>query len=144
MRLWFNLLCRDIDAQFGFYRELLGLLEAMPSRSPIYRALETPAFQFGFNAEPAYALLGFDDRKPVAAMSPVVAYATFMVDTPADVDTAAVRAAALGGIAVKPPFATYYGQWQAVLQDPEGNVFRVACERLPQGVEPARLTVAAD
>lgn len=135
MKLWFNLLCRDIEAQFGFYRQLLGLPEAEQSRSPIYRALETSEFQFGFNAVRAYELLGFVDRKPEGEGAvPVVAYATFMVDAPDLVDAAALQATTLGGAAVKGPFATYYGQWQVVLQDPEGNVFRVACLGLPEGV----------
>ena len=55
MKLWFNLLCRDIEAQMRFYQALLGLPEAEASRSPIYRALETADLQFGFNAQAAYA-----------------------------------------------------------------------------------------
>ncbi|WP_404993952.1 VOC family protein [Cupriavidus pauculus] len=142
MKLWFNLLCRDIDAQFEFYRSLLDLPEAAQSRSPIYCALETADFQFGFNAAPAYALLGIGERQPAHdARLPVVAYATFMVDTPAGVDAAAAYVARSPGDVIKPPFATYYGQWQAVLQDPEGNVFRVACAALPAGVAPGSLSL---
>lgn len=141
MKLWFNLLCRDVEAQFAFYRHLLDLPEAEASRSPIYRALQTRDFQFGFNAAPAYDLLGLADRKPAPdTVSAVIAYATFMVDTPAAVDAAATAAVALSGKIVKAPFATYYGQWQTVLQDPEGNVFRVASETLPAGVEKASLS----
>lgn len=137
MKLWFHLLCRDIEAQCGFYGALLALPEAVASRSPIYRALEAPGFQFGFNAAPAYALLALEDRRPQAGAGapPVVAYPTLMLDTPHAVDAAARRATALGGRLRKGPYATYYGQWQAVLEDPEGNVFRVACIGLPDGVE---------
>ena len=35
MKLWFNLLCTDIEAQMQFYRALLGWPEAVASRSPI-------------------------------------------------------------------------------------------------------------
>ena len=35
MKLWFNLLCRDIEAQMRFYQALLGLPEAEASRSPM-------------------------------------------------------------------------------------------------------------
>lgn len=140
MKLWFNLLCRDIDAQFAFYRQMLDLPEAVQSRSAIYRALETPTFQLGFNAAAAYELLGMADRRPTPeCVSPVIAYATFMVETPARVDDAGRSVEALGGAVIKPAFATYYGQWQVVLQDPEGNVFRVACAALPVGATPARL-----
>jgi len=135
MKLWFNLLCRDIEAQMAFYRALLDLPEAVRSRSPIYRALETPDFQFGFNAWPAYALLQFPERAPQAGSTPpVTAYATLMLDGPAAVDAAAARAPALGGRVVKPPYPTYYGQWQCVLADPEDNLFRVAAHTLPEGV----------
>jgi len=127
MKLWFNLLCRDIDAQLAFYQRVLDLPEAAASRSPIYCALETPDFQFGFNAEPAYELLGLADRKPIdGTNAPTIAYATFMVEALARVDAAAALMTSLGGTIVKAPFKTYYGQWQTVLADPEGNVFRVA------------------
>ena len=42
------------------------------------------------------------------------------------VDAAASRAEPLGGGIVKAPYRTYYGDWQAVLRDPENNVFRVS------------------
>ncbi|UUX95576.1 VOC family protein [Aquabacterium sp. J223] len=134
MSLWFNLLCEDVDAQFRFYRELLGWEEASDARSPIYRALQHGGQQFGFNAAAAYRLLGLADRMPPPDQRTVTAYATFMLDTPAAVDAAAAAAARLGGAVIKPPFATYYGQWQAVLADREDQVFRVACAALPPGV----------
>lgn len=136
MKLWFNLLCRDIDSQLHFYKTLLGLPEALASRSPIYRALETADFQFGFNAQPAYALLNLADRMPADGVAvPVVAYATLMLERPAAVSEAAARVAAGGGTLVKAPYATYYGQWQAVLADPEGNVFRLSAQGLPAGTQ---------
>ncbi|MGJ7484032.1 VOC family protein [Variovorax sp. LT2P21] len=138
MTLWFNLLCRDVQAQMAFYARLLGWPEAVHSRSPIYRALEHEGVQFGFNAAPAYALLGLADRAPdTAAMPPVTAYATFMLDTPEAVDAAVRSATAAGGRVLKAPYATYYGQWQAVLSDPEQHVFRVSAASLPPGMAPA-------
>lgn len=136
MKLWFNLMSRDIEAQFHFYREVLGLPEAESSRSPIYRALETEDFQLGFNnGQAAYSLLGLDDRQPPdTAPRATVAYATFMLATPAAVDAAVQAVCAQGGRVLKAPFATYYGQWQAVLADPEDNVFRIATDSLPEGV----------
>jgi predicted enzyme related to lactoylglutathione lyase len=131
MKLWFNLLCHDIEAQLRFYAALLGWAEAVNSRSPIYRALEHEGVQFGFNAPDAYALLHLEERKPAAEAPPVTASATFLLDTPAAVDAAAAQAIALGGRVLKPPYATYYGQWQAVLADPEQHVFRVSCGTLP-------------
>lgn len=143
MKLWFNLLCRDIERQFDFYRQLLDLPEAAASRSPIYRAIETGDFQFGFNAPAAYELLGIGERRPDAGAPPpsVIAYCTLMLATPAAVDRACEAAPGLGGRVLKGPFATYYGQWQAVLCDPEDNVFRVAAAGLPAGVRTPPLPV---
>jgi catechol 2,3-dioxygenase-like lactoylglutathione lyase family enzyme len=136
MKLFVNLFCRDIDAQLGFYRTLLALPEDEHSRSPIYRAIATEQFQFGFHAPAAYALLALDSRRPAQdAPAPVTAYATFMLDSPADVDRVSELAAALGGSLIKGPYATYYGQWQAVLADPEGHVFRLSTASLPAGVQ---------
>lgn len=131
MKVWFNLFSRDPQAQLGFYTALLGWPEAVASRSPIYRAVEHDGVQIGFNADAAYELLGLADRKPAQTPAPVTAYATFMLDSPADVDAAAAFAARNGGMVVKSPYATYYGQWQTVLADPEGHVFRASCAGLP-------------
>lgn len=144
MKLFVNLFCTDIAAQLAFYQALLGLPEDSHSRSPIYRAVETEHFQFGFHAPPAYGVLQLADRQSAdPASAPVTAYATFMLDNPAEVNAAADRAAALGGRIVKGPYATYYGQWQAVLADPEGHVFRVSTGSLPAGVEAPALTLPA-
>ena len=133
--LLFNLFCRDVDAQFAFYADVLGAGELHAHRSPIYRALAVGDAELGFNAWPAYALLGLSARQPAPTdRSPAtVGFATFQLARPADVDGAVARARAAGCI-VKPPFATYYAQWQAVVADPEDNVFRLACTELPPGV----------
>jgi predicted enzyme related to lactoylglutathione lyase len=125
-----NVLSVDIDRQLAFYQGLFGFAEIERSRSPIYRALDTGESELGFNAPAARDLLSL----PPASVSPGVdVFATFMLDTPGAVDAAARRALDLGGHLVKAPFRTYYGQWQAVLADPEGHVFRVACLSLPAG-----------
>ena len=134
MKLWFNLFCRDIEAQLQFYQALLQLPEAARTRSPIYRAVETEHFQLGFNAPEAYTLLGLADRERSAGSAdPVTGYATFMLDSPEAVTAASAMAVQLGGHMVKPPYATYYGQWQAVLADPEDHVFRLSAFGLPGG-----------
>ncbi|MCS4509259.1 VOC family protein [Xylophilus ampelinus] len=138
MKLRFDLLCRDMEAQMRFYQTLLGWQEAETGRSPIYRALEYEGVRFGFNAQPAYALPALEDRaavRPLAA--PVTAYATIMLPTPAAVNDVADRVGALGGRVIKMPYATCYGQWRAVLTDPEQHVFRISARTLPQGTAPA-------
>ena len=135
MKLWFNLFTPDPQALLDFYQALLGLPEAVASRSPIYLALETADFQLGFNARPAYDLLGLTDRAPpLGELPPLTAYCTFMLDTAEAVSKAADRVTALGGRLIKPPYPTYYGQWQAVLADPQHNAFRLSALGLPEGV----------
>ena len=135
MKLYHNLFCRDIEAQLRFYGLLLGVGEAVHLRSPIYRGLEMSGFQFGFHAPAAYRLLRLEERTPSPVGDPpVTGYPTFMLDTPEAVTDGADRAGALGGRVIKTPYATYYGQWQTVLADPEGHVFRLSCDVLPAGV----------
>ena len=136
MKLFVNLFCHDIAAQLQFYRRLLDLPEASHSRSPIYCALETPDFQFGFHAPAAYGLLGLGELEPGPDARPsVTAYATFMLESPEAVQAASELATGLGGKRIKGPYATYYGEWQAVLADPEGHVFRLSTRGLPPGVD---------
>ena len=138
MKLLFNLLCRDMNAQLRFYAALLGLTEIAAQRTPIYCALAMPHSELGFNAWPAYSLLGLAKRSPSAqpAQSPTATtgFPTFMLAHPEDVNQAESNARRLGGVEVKPPYASYYGHWQTVLSDPEHNVLRLSCSQLPQGV----------
>ena len=122
-----NLFCRDPEALMGFYRDLLGLPERTEARSPIYRALRLGAAELGFNKRDAYALLNLADREPAEGERGIRAYATFAVAAEADVDALAAHIPSLGGRVVKAPYRTYYGAWQAVATDPEGNVFRLNC-----------------
>ena len=47
------------------------------------------------------------------------------------------RTATPGCAAPITTYPTYYGHWQAVLEDPEGIVFRMGAAALPAGVEAA-------
>jgi predicted enzyme related to lactoylglutathione lyase len=120
-----NIFAADIEALSQFYGMLLGF-PSMPDRaSPIYRCLDAGGgLELGFNAPLAYELLGVAGRKP-AHEGRVNVYLTFEAASEADVDGLAARAVALGGSVVKPPYDTYYNARQAVLEDPEGNVFRI-------------------
>jgi predicted enzyme related to lactoylglutathione lyase len=119
-----NLFSRDPERLSSFYAELFGFPEIAGHRSPIYRCLDAGGIELGFNAEKAYELLGLSDRKPPPEKT-VSAYFTFEVASTAEVDALAMRTAELGGEIVKPPYDTYYNARQAVLADPEGNIFRV-------------------
>lgn len=134
MQLQFNFFCRDIERQLAFYRNVLSLPETPHAGSSIYRSLRGPDFEFGFHAGKAFELLGLHDRQPDPGANSVHGYPTFMLRNSDEVDALTLRAIAHGGRAVKRPYATHYGQWQAILADPEGHVFRLACEHLPEGV----------
>jgi len=125
---YINLLARDVAALSGFYERVFGFAEIVAHRSPIYRCLDGGAVELGFNADQAYDLLGIGDRRPdrhASGSAPVRAYFTIEVASQDAVDAAAAAAAAEGGRVIKPPYLTYYNARQAVLEDPEGNMFRV-------------------
>jgi predicted enzyme related to lactoylglutathione lyase len=128
MRLAYcNIIADDIEALAQFYSVVFGMAEIVAHRSPIYRCLDAGGVELGFNARAAYALLGLADRKASTAglsRAPVRAYFTFEVGSREAVDATCRAVAAYGGRIVKDPYETYYNAWQAVLEDPEGNVFR--------------------
>ena len=137
MKMLVNLLCTNVQAQMLFYEAVFGFSEITASRSPIYRVLDTGASELGFNAPEARALLNLPARAPPLpsdTLHSTTAFATFMVEKPEQVDAAARRTLANGGRIVKAAFRTYYQQWQTVLADPEGHVFRVSCLVLPAEV----------
>jgi predicted enzyme related to lactoylglutathione lyase len=119
-----NILANDPQRLADFYGRLFGFAEIEAHRSPIYRCLDANGVELGFNAPEAYGLLGIADRTG-EGRAPVRAYFTIEVDAPEAVNAIAAAAAGQGGHVVKAPYDTYYNARQAVLEDPEGNVFRV-------------------
>jgi predicted enzyme related to lactoylglutathione lyase len=122
-----NLFARDIVALSAFYADLFGFNEIVAHRSPIYRCLDAQGAELGFNAAEAYALLNLETRRPPAVSTPLPlgAYFTIEMDAADAVDRVAERCLTLGGTVLKAPYLTYYNARQAVLADPEENVFRV-------------------
>ena len=120
-----NLFARDIERLSAFYMSLFGFDEIVAHRSPIYRCLDAGGVELGFNSGKAYELLELSRRRPHADESPVTAYFTFEAASVGDVDTLVARAIQLGGSVVKPAYTTYYNAHQAVLADPECNIFRI-------------------
>lgn len=133
-----NLFARDIERLSLFYIALFGFEEIVAHRSPIYRCIDAGGIELGFNAGKAYELLELSRRRPREDEAPVTAYFTFEAGSVADVDALVARAVELGGSVVKAPYTTYYNAHQAVLADPECNVFRIN-HRMG-----ARIPVAAD
>jgi catechol 2,3-dioxygenase-like lactoylglutathione lyase family enzyme len=126
-----NILAADIEALSGFYARLLGFREIESHRSPIYRCLDARGMELGFNADQAYDLLHIGDRRP-QGRGGVQVYLTFEVESPDEVAVLAQACAAAGGRIVKEPYDTYYNARQAVLEDPEGNVFRLNYRKGPR------------
>lgn len=131
----FNLFCRDIDAQMAFYAAILGWREVHEAASPIYRAIAQDDTRIAFHGGEAYALLGLSGRETHFGKNREIgSLLTFVIADHESVESIARQVVDLGGVIVKPPFATYYGHWQVVFQDPEGNIARISASSLPAGI----------
>jgi predicted enzyme related to lactoylglutathione lyase len=119
---YLNLFAHDIQKMSSFYADLFQLEEIRESRSPIFRGLRTGKANLGFNAHDAYTLLNLQNAVGSAGIK---SFATFNVDEAVEVDRLTPIAVAKGAVLRKAPFTTYYGWYQSVLLDPEGNAFRI-------------------
>ena len=117
-----NIFARDIEALSRFYVDLFGFSEIPEIRSPIFRGVATGKSCLGFNAHDAYGLLKLDAYSDTKGIKFLL---NFDVDTAAEVDRLAPVAVSKGAKLIKEPYKTYYNWYQAVLLDPEGNVFRI-------------------
>lgn len=126
-----NIFAADPEALAAFYMSVFGFREIEGHRSPIYRCIDAGGLELGFNSELAYPLLNLASRKP-EGVADVRSYITFEVETPEAVDAAVKATLEAGGRLVKPAYETYYNARQAVLEDPEANIFRVNHRRGPR------------
>ncbi len=117
-----NIYARDIVALSQFYIDVFGFTEIEKIRSPIFRGLDTGRSSLGFNALDAYGLLKLDAFSQVSGIKFLL---NIDVSSVAEVDRMTPKAVSLGAQLVKPPYKTYYNWYQAVLLDPEQNVFRI-------------------
>ena len=120
-----------IDAQFEWSRRFFDLDQAGKQALHMARSANHAGYEpigaqtLDADAHKAYELLQLSHRMTGQTPGPVSAYFTFEAASTAAVDHLAARAVELGGAVVKAPYATYYNAHQAVLTDPEHNVFRV-------------------
>ena len=115
-------ICEDIEKLSAFYADLFGFAEVDELRSDIFVGLDVDGTTLGFSAEVVYEMLSIQDwANPTGTKQ----YLTFEVDTDDAVTETSERAVTAGASLLHPPYATYYGAFQAVLADPEGNVFRI-------------------
>ena len=77
----------------------------------------------GFPAVDAYARLDMADQADPTGVRSMV---TFAVADKAAVDALIERALSRGARLAKPAFATDFGQYMAVLLDPEGNAIHIS------------------
>ena len=117
-----NVFAKDVVALSGFYQRVFGFAEIEAIRSPIFRGLDTGKSSLGFNALEAYELLHLADFADTRGAKFLL---NIDVDSQADVDRMVPVALAAGATLVKAPYETYYHWYQAVLLDPEQNVFRI-------------------
>jgi uncharacterized glyoxalase superfamily protein PhnB len=117
-----NVFARDVVALSGFYQQVFGFAEIEAIRSPIFRGLDTGRSSLGFNALQAYELLHLQDHADTRGVKFLL---NIDVDSSAEVDRMVPVALAHGATLIKAPYETYYHWYQAVLLDPEGNVFRI-------------------
>jgi predicted enzyme related to lactoylglutathione lyase len=117
-----NVFTHDLQALPDFYKTVFGFTEIEAIRSPIFRGLDTGKSCLGFNAQAAYELLQIPDQSDTRGVKFLL---NIDVDSVADVDRMVPVAVAHGAKLVKAPYKTYYNWYQAVLYDPEGNVFRI-------------------
>jgi predicted enzyme related to lactoylglutathione lyase len=119
---YLNIIADDLVRLAGFYADVFGLEEIVASRTPIFRGLKTNKANIGFNAHEAYQLLDLQKSNDRAGSR---SFMTFDVDSVEEVDRLTSVAVKKGATLRKAPFTTYYGWYQSVLLDPEGNAFRI-------------------
>ena len=117
-----NVFARDVVALSGFYMKVFGFTEIEAIRSPIFRGLDTGKSSLGFNALDAYELLHLSEYSDTRGVKFLL---NIDVDSKDEVDRMVPVALAAGATLIKPPYETYYHWYQAVLLDPEQNVFRI-------------------
>ena len=117
-----NVFARDVVALSGFYMKVFGFKEIEAIRSPIFRGVDTGKSSLGFNALDAYELLHLSEYSDTRGVKFLL---NIDVDSKEEVDRMVPVAVASGASLIKPPYETYYHWYQAVLLDPEQNVFRI-------------------
>ncbi|MDO6683616.1 MULTISPECIES: VOC family protein [unclassified Oceanobacter] len=117
-----NVFAKDIVALSGFYQRVFDFPEVEAIRSPIFRGIDAGSCCIGFNALDAYELLHLSEYADTSGCKFLL---NIDVDSPEEVDRMVPIACAAGATMIKAPYTTYYNWYQAVLLDPEGNVFRI-------------------
>jgi predicted enzyme related to lactoylglutathione lyase len=119
---WVNVFARDVDALSTFYMDVFGFSEIHEVRNSVFRGVATGRSALGFMAPDVYGILNLHGHERDDGIKALL---NFDVPSVEEVDRLGPLAVARGATLVKPASMTSYGWYQAVLLDPESNVFRI-------------------
>jgi len=112
----------DFIALFEFYSKTFNLPEVEDLRSDIFRGADASGVIIGFSAPVVYEMLNIQDWSNPKGTNQ---YLTFECENDQHVADTTALALSHGARLLHEPYETYYGAFQSVLADPDGNVFRV-------------------
>ena len=112
----------DFVGLFEFYSDVFDLPEVVELRSDIFRGADADGVTIGFSAPVVYEMLHIEPWRDARGTKQ---YLTFEVASSEEVEQRTARAVERGAALLHDPYETYYGAYQSVLADPDGNVFRV-------------------
>ena len=112
----------DFVGLFDFYSATFDLPEVVELRSDIFRGADANGVTIGFSAPVVYEMLHIQAWEHATGTRQ---YLTFECASDDEVDQRTATAVSRGARLLHDPYETYYGAWQSVLSDPDGNVFRI-------------------
>jgi len=112
----------DFVGLFEFYRSVFDLVEIPEMHTDIFRGADLDGVMLGFSSSAVYEMLNIEAWRDHRGTNQ---YLTFEAETDDEVTALTDTAAGLGATVLHEPYRTYYGSWQSVLADPQGNVFRI-------------------
>lgn len=112
----------DFVALFDFYSSTFELDEVEELHSDIFRGAKVGDLTLGFSAVVVYEMLNIEEWSEPKGTTQ---YLTFEGASDDEVTMLTERAVANGARLLHDPYETYYGAYQSVLADPDGNVFRI-------------------
>jgi uncharacterized glyoxalase superfamily protein PhnB len=107
---------------FEFYSAVLDLPEVVALHSDIFRGADASGVTIGFSAPVVYDMLNIAAWRDAKGTTQ---YLTYECASDSEVDARTATAVSLGAEVLHDSYETYYGAWQSVLADPDGNVFRI-------------------
>ncbi|MEP1124984.1 MAG: VOC family protein [Ilumatobacter sp.] len=117
-----SFISEEFVALFEFYSTTFELAEVEELHSDIFRGAHVGDMTLGFSAPVVYEMLAIQEWSDPKGTTQ---YLTFEAASDDEVSTLTERAVVNGARLLHDPYETYYGAFQSVLADPDGNVFRI-------------------